>query len=147
MRNVLGLLQRIPFQHVRIVRFLLSGGTAVGVNLSILWIATEIFHVWYVLSAVLGTGASFFVSFILHKFWTFENEALNRVHVQFSQYVILGLTNIGVNALLVYLLVEYGHLWYILAQIISTGVIATCNFFIYRHLIFKHDTLSSNPRV
>ena len=62
--------------QMRIVRFLISGSSAAGINLGTLFVLTHFFDVWYLLSSVVAFSVSFFVSFTLQKFWTFNDASL-----------------------------------------------------------------------
>lgn len=130
--------QRIPLlKNSRPLRFLIAGGTAAAVNFSILYTLTEYAHVWYLASAVVALSFGFITSFTLQKFWTFRNMPLTRVHVQASQHLMLSLANIAVNLVFLYVFVEYLHIWYMFAQGISAGMLATVNYFVYRSHIFR----------
>ena len=129
--------ERIPFlRQSRPLRYLIAGGTGATVNFSILYTLTEYAHVWYILSAVIALVFAFATSFILQKFWTFQNMVLERVYLQMAKHITLSLSNIGVNIVFLYVLVEYAGIWYMFAQFISAGLLACVNYFIYRTHIF-----------
>src|SRR3989344_202517 len=46
---------------MRIVRFVVSGGTATAVNLGILFVLTHLFGLWYLLSSVIAFLGAYFV--------------------------------------------------------------------------------------
>lgn len=120
----------------RVVRYLVSGGTSTMVNFAVLYGFTEFLHVWYLASSIVAMGAGFITSFILQKFWTFSNKSLERAPVQFQLHVLLGLSNVAVNTVALFVLVEHLHMWYILAQFISAAALAVMNYTIYRLFIF-----------
>lgn len=137
--------------HVwRVGRFIIAGGTATAINFAVLIVLTEYFHIWYVFSAISAVVASFFVSFILQKFWTFKHSSLTRVHYELLSYVGVGISNIILNASGIYLLVEFTGMWYLVAQFICAATLAIMNFFIYRRFIFIHpdnEAIDSNSRI
>jgi putative flippase GtrA len=122
-----------------VFRFGVSGGLAAVVNFGALYIFTEFFHIWYLASSIISAALGTVVSFGMQKFWTFNNARMDSMHIQFSRYVLLTLVNLAVNTFLLYVLVEYAHLWYILAQFLTSGVLACVNFFVYRRYVFTHD--------
>lgn len=124
-------------RHARILKFLISGGTAAAVDLGLLYLLTDVFHVWYLLSAGLAFIAAFAVSFSLQKFWTFNNHDLELIHRQLTMYLVLALFGLGVNTFSMYGLVDHAGFHYIGAQIITSAFIAVGNFFVYKHLIFN----------
>jgi putative flippase GtrA len=123
----------------RFIRFLFSGGTATLSNLIILYCLTDFLHIYYITSAVLAMTISTFISFGLQKFWTFKDGDRSKIKWQLPTYILLCLFNLLLNTFLVFVFVEYIGLWYILAQIISSGLIAFITFFVFKYHIFKEQ--------
>ncbi len=107
-------------------------------NLSILFILTHWYGLWYLYSSIIAASVATIVSFILQKLWTFQNFS-SAVHKQFPLHVTLGLVNIAVNTAILYVLVEYFHIWYLIAQIISGIILAFVNYFTYKTYIFRNE--------
>lgn len=126
------------FLEWRVARFLISGGTSAVTNLGILFILTHWYDVWYLYSSIIATSAATIVSFVLQKLWTFQNFS-TAVHTQFPLHVTLALVNIVVNTGILYVLVEYFHIWYLVAQIISGILLAFVNYFTYKTYIFRNE--------
>ena len=120
-------------------KFLVSGGSAAAVNIGTLYILTEYAHIHYLQSAVLSFSAAFFLGFFLQKFWTFKDTRKDAIHWQMIVYLGLALINLLVNTSLIYILVEYMHLWYVGAAMVSTALLAVNNFFIYKQVIFTAE--------
>lgn len=121
----------------RVLKYLISGGTAAAVNLLLLYFFTSILGIWYVISAVLAFSLAFIVSFVFQKFWTFEDHSTDGVHVQAASYLLVALVNLCLNTLLIYFFVEFFGIHYLVAQIIASISIACESFFVYRRFIFK----------
>lgn len=121
----------------QVSKYIVSGGTAAVANLSVLYVLTEVFNVWYLISASVSFIGAFAISFFLQKFWTFKDHETEGIHKQLSWYLAVILVNLALNALFVYFLVEHTGLWYMLAQVVSGLVIAVESFFVYRFFIFK----------
>ena len=124
-------------RRARFFRYLASGGTAATTDLVILYLLTDGFGLHYLFSAVLAFVAAFFVSFFLQKFWTFEDASVEKVHMQATVYLLVALGNLALNTLLMYIFVEWIHLWYMAAQFFASGLLAFVTFFISRDIIFK----------
>ncbi len=125
--------------HMRIVRFVISGGLATAVNLGTLFTLTHFFGLWYLFSSILAFVASFFVSFTMQKFWTFGDMSRGRMHFQAFLYALVILFALGINTTLLYILVEYAHLHYLAAQFVSGIFIAFINYFSYKVIFRKSD--------
>ena len=118
----------------KFIRFIVTGGLSVPVYYGVLYALTEA-GVWYVTSSVVAFVPYYGVNFGLHKFWTFRSTgAISR---ELSLHLTLALLNVAVNALGLYMLVEYAHLWYLFAQLIMSFLITVENWLLSRW-IFKH---------
>lgn len=126
----------------RFIRYCVSGGTALALDLVLLYAFTDILGWWYLWSAVVAFAIAIVVSFILQKFWTFEDRSADNVHRQFALYIAIALGNTAVNTGLMYLFVDYFGIPYLLSQIIASGIIAASSFFIYRRFIFNRPNSS-----
>lgn len=135
-------------KYSRVIRFVISGGTAAVVDLSLLYLFTDWFGFHYLISAMLAFIAAFGVSFTLQKFWTFQDDSVHKIHSQMTVSFIVALANLVLNTFLMYFFVDYLSLWYIAAQIITGVFLAFESFFIFRFFIFKATyagTLDNNP--
>lgn len=124
-------------KNKKIFRFIISGASATAVDIFLLFYLTEIVGLWYIHSAVLAFGASFFVSFYLQKYWTFED---NRKHVRTRQmlmHFLVASTNLSLNTFGLFFLVHFLHVHYLLAQLLVVGVLGIGSFLMYNIVIFK----------
>lgn len=114
--------------------FLVAGGTASAVNLLSLYVLVSVLGVWYVTAALLAFFVAFAVSFTMQKTFTFKSVGWS--WKQLIGYLLVQSTNLAVNLSLLYLLVQYAHVWYLLAQVFITAGIAIYSFFIFNFVIF-----------
>lgn len=124
-------------KYARIFRYIVSGGTAGVTDIVFLYIFTEYIGLWYVLSAVLAYVIAFVVSFTLQKYWTFRSYSNEKVVSQGVAYFIVGLINLGLNTLLIYVFTDCIYIHYIISQIITSALIAVLSFFVYKKVIFR----------
>lgn len=124
-------------KYFKIIRYLISGGTATAVDLGFLYVFTSLFHINYLLSSVLAFLLAFGVSFFLQKFWTFADRATDRMKSQLVIYFIITSINLGINTLLMYFFVDFFHIQYILAQIITAGLVACESYFVFQIFVFR----------
>lgn len=121
----------------RTVRYVLAGGTATAANIMLLYLFTETFRIWYILSATLSLLFATTLSFMLQKWWTFRDTSRTRIKTQAAQYALTSMAGIVVNLLCMYVLVEWLSIHYVLAQIIAALAVAFGSFFVYKTIIFK----------
>lgn len=118
-------------------RFLISGGIGTVLNLMMVYLLTDIMGIWYLYSTTIAFVISFFVSFTLQKFFTFQDHALDTIRAQAPKYLAVALINMGLNALSMYLLVERFGFHYLIAQICTIATISIESFLVYHYIVFK----------
>jgi putative flippase GtrA len=131
--------KKISPRFIHLAKFIFSGGVAAILNLATLYILAGIFYMHYLLSATIAFLCGVALSFVLQKFWTFEKMTRERIHFEVISYLIGSLIGLVLNTLFVYMFVEAFHIWYLMSQILSGIIIAVCNYFFYRHFVFKHS--------
>ena len=132
-------------QH-KIIRYLISGGTAAFVSLSLIFILTEFAGMWYLASSIFSFIAGFTTSFILQKFWTFKDIRREVIPRQLILHLGAALSTLGVNTLLLYLAVDILGLWYMFAQFLISGMLAIGSYFIYSLYIFENTARWLSPQ-
>lgn len=126
-------------ERYKLLKFLFSGGSATAVNFFFLYAFTEWLGFYYLVSVVIAFLMAVCISFFLQKFWTFEDNSKDGIHGQILIFIIFAIINTCINALLVFLSVEYIGLHYMLGQFFSSGLIAFESFFVYKYFIFRVD--------
>jgi putative flippase GtrA len=132
-------LMQFAMKHVQVFRFLVAGGIGFGINIVSLYVFTDVFHVYYIISTVLAFLIAFSVSFTLQKSWTFKDASRENMHVQLSMYLAMQLTNLGLNTGLMYVFVEYLHIWYIFSQVIITTILSIVVYTVNKKYIFNQQ--------
>lgn len=126
-------------KHRKIVKFLIAGTISAGTDLFLLWLFVSVFGMHYLPGSVLAFIMAFFVSFGLHKFWTFRDSNRQQIGRQMTKYMLASLMSLLMNSVLMYVLVDLLHIWYLLSQTLAMLLIASVNFFVYNILIFQHQ--------
>jgi putative flippase GtrA len=138
-------LGRYGERYARVLRFLVSGGSAASVNLVVLFVAVTEFGMWYIAGAVVSFFVSFIVSFLMQKFWTFRDSSIIDTKEQLVEYLSVALINLCLGTTSLYVLVEYGGLHYMFAQFLTMGAVAVLSYFVYKHLIFHQKSDNKRP--
>lgn len=120
-----------------LVRYVISGGTSAGINLSILSLLYYVFHIYYIMASIVAFMVAFFVSLILHKFWTFGDHSMIDIHKQAGKYLANSLLGLVINTFILFICVDILHLYVYMGQIVA-GILTACvTFFISRDYIFN----------
>lgn len=123
-------------KHV-LFRYIVSGGTSASVLLTLLYIFNSVLGIQYLLAAILAYIVAFFVSFTLHKIWTFKTDEVHKTHNQVALYLVTSLFGLSFNTLLMYIFVDIIYIPVILSQIFAGAIVACFSFFLSRKFVFK----------
>jgi putative flippase GtrA len=117
-------------------RFVISGGTTFIVDLGLLRLLHGYEHMALLPATTLAFLASFCVTFIISRHWTFPTGREGRPHHQAIRFAILVAGNLVTTLLIVGGLVAIG-LYYLLAKVIAVALNAGANFLLYRRWVFR----------
>lgn len=84
-------------------------------------------------------------SYILNKYWTFEDKSSTKAPVQFAKFFTVAVVGWGLNTGILYFITSLIHpvfglsavTWANLAKAIATGIVLIWNFIGYKFLVFK----------
>lgn len=123
-------------KYNKLLKFIIGGGGITILQVVLLYLFQEVFHIWYLYSSQLSFVIVFFVSFFIYKDWVFSGGAKS-VHHKFLLFTGLSLLNFFMNGGGMYVLVSYFGIWYILSQIIVKILISIFNYLVYNLVIFN----------
>ncbi len=122
---------------LRLLKYLISGGIGLSVNLFAYGFFVEIMGTHYLMGSMLALSLSTVIGFVLQKFWTFEEPSRDRAGMQFVQYAALAVCDLGINTSLVFVLTGQLGLHYLVSQAVGAATVAVINFCIYHFIIFR----------
>lgn len=123
--------------HQAVLKFIISGGSAAGVNIALLFVLHGIFKLELIFSTSAAFIISFLVSFTLQKFWAFRNFRRDGLAGQLFLYALNAAVGLYLNGLFMHLLVSRAGVWYLLSQVIVSAALAFWNFAVYKFIIFR----------
>ncbi len=130
-------MNKVWTERYKIIRFLFSGAVGAGTNLLILYVLTDLLNIYYVTSVIISFILATTVSFIMQKFWTFQDTTKEGVHNQALVFTIVAIINLFINTYIVYAFVEFAHFHYLIGQVFASIIVAFESFFVYKIFIFK----------
>jgi putative flippase GtrA len=126
----------------RLIRFLLSGGSAAAVEyLVFLGMQTAFGNRWLLVSQSTSFACGFVVSFLLNRRWVFRSE--NTWTTELARYGALAAVNLVLGNFAMVMLVDHVHVHVLLAKFMVMGMIAAWNYLLFSRLVFRP---SSGPR-
>ncbi len=118
-------MKKLMFQ---ILRFGVVGGSAFLIDYALLFVLTEFGEINYLLSSCISFIVSVIYNYILSVIWVFDvGEERKAVH-SFFIFIILSIIGLGINALIMWCMVDRLSVYYMLAKIVATAVVMVYNF-------------------
>lgn len=124
----------IPYK--KLIKYWIGGGIGAVVDLALLYVFTEYFGIYYLISQVLAFIISVIVGFLFQKHITFQQKWGN-VKIQWGLFISFQIVWIAMNIGIMALLVELGGVHYLIASIIAKWVIFLRNFYMNHRYNFK----------
>lgn len=113
---------------LQFAKFSLVGLVGTFINIFILYIFTERFKIYYLISAIFAFIFAVISNFILNKIWTFSEKIYERLVEEFISFFVVSLSAFVVNIFFLYIFTEFFHIYYIISQIVSIGISLMINF-------------------
>jgi putative flippase GtrA len=113
------------YRNKKTLKYSVIGISGEIIDFSILMLFTEIFHIYYLLSALFSYLIALTNNFLLNLNFTFKYKPLNTLDFISSMinYFIVSLFGLLFSLFLMGLLVEVFHMYYLFAKLISSGFI------------------------
>lgn len=120
---------------VQFLRFCLVGGSSTILQLSLLYLLTEVTRIHYLISSAIAFIISVAYSFCLHRVWTFEVN-FGKISSQLSVFYTIYISTLIGNSIGLYILVEFFSVYYLLAQWIMILFFGIINFLLSKYITF-----------
>ncbi len=121
------------------IRFVVSGTTATLVDISLLYIITEYIGLWYLLSSIFSFLAGSITHFTISRHWVFNNRQ-KTFWRQYKSFFIIHLGGLAINTTGLYLLVQFLHIYYLLAKLMVVVLGVGWTFTANKKITFKTVT-------
>ena len=130
-------LGRISLFAKHAFKYYLVGASGILVNLGILFVLTEFFGLWYLLSSTIAIYVSITSNFLLNKTWTFRDTVIKQwSFLMYGKFIGVSLVGMGIQLGFNYMFVEKLSVYYLLAALMSIMIASSVNFVLNRRLTF-----------
>lgn len=109
------------------IKYCIVGATGTFIDLAALYIFVEYLEFPVLLGATFSFLLAVINNFLLNKLWTFKNKSPNYRKL-FIKFLTVALVGLGLTLSSMHLLVNILGLWYMLAKMLSSGIVLTWNF-------------------
>lgn len=121
--------------HIKILKFLVSGGCAALVEYCIFLFLINATYINILVANVISFLCGLMVSFIFNKIWVFKSK--NTIRHEFIRYFILALINLIISTVIINVMVNVLNILPFATKLITMILIATWNYVIFSKFIFK----------
>lgn len=122
---------------LQLFRYTFVGGLAFLVDFGTLYILTEYFKIYYLVSAGIAFIFGLTINYFLSVKWVFNSRAMENRMLEFLLFALIGLIGLGLNELFLWILTDILLIYYLLSKIITTIIVYFWNFFARKFLLFK----------
>lgn len=140
-KNPVKLVFQLPFRLIhnhRFLRFAVVGCSGVLVNMGMLALFTEIFHLYYLISSIIAIELSILSNFMLNDTWTWQDRKKRSFRTRLFRYhVSAGISGLLFNWGLLLLLTKAFHIHYLLANLIGICFGMASNFILNNFWTFR----------
>ena len=118
------------------VRYLAVSALAFCVDITLLFILVHYMSWWYLAAATVSFLAGLLVSYSLSIALVFKYRRLDRPHVEFAAFAVIGAIGVALNAAVIAVGVNYLGLHFLVAKCGAAGVTFAWNFLARRQMLF-----------
>ena len=133
----------IKLWKIRIFNFMFVGGCGFCLNLVIYYPLTLLIHdkvafldqVFYLPALLITAPIVIAFNYWMNKKWTFRGEETKSLSL--GRYETMGLSTMAFDLVIIFLLVHYGHVFYLVAMVMATIIMFLMRYFIANRWIWK----------
>ncbi|WP_286243603.1 GtrA family protein [Methanobacterium ferruginis] len=122
---------------IQLFRYCFVGGAAFLVDFGSLFIFTEYFGIYYLISAAIAFILGLIANYVLSLSWVFNKRTLNNKKLEFGVFALIGIVGLGLNELFIYFFTDYLQIYYLISKILAAIIILFWNFFARKFTLFR----------
>ncbi|WP_086975706.1 GtrA family protein [Archaeoglobus fulgidus] len=127
-------------EFLRLLKFASVGAFGALINTLLLYIFTEYFRIYYIVSSVLAIEVAIVVQFTLNDRWTFKDKRSTNVRIFLFRLLKSNLWRVAgifVNISILYVLTELFKIYYIFSNFIGIGCAFIFNYIMESKLTWR----------
>lgn len=123
---------------IQLFRYFFVGGFAFIVDWGSLYVLTEFFEIYYLISAAISFVLGLFVNYFISIIWVFGNSTVSNRWIEFLIFTIIGIIGLALNEVIMYLGSNVLELYFMFSKLCSTGIVFFWNFYARKIILYKH---------
>ena len=117
------------------LRYLVAGGVATGVDVSVLFILYQFLHINYLIAAAISYSCGILTNFTINVLFVFESTG--RLKKEFIIFVSVGAIGLIWTEIILWALSDRLSLPVMLAKLVAIIFVLNWNFFMRKKLVFR----------
>lgn len=122
---------------IQFFRYIFVGGIAFIVDFGSLFIFTDIFGVYYLISAAIAFILGLITNYLLSINWVFNRRTLDNRTFEFGLFTIIGIVGLALNEFIIWFLTAEIGFYYLMSKILAAIIILFWNFFARKLTLFR----------
>ena len=118
------------------IRYLFAGGSAFIVDFGALYILTEFFGIYYLVSGILSFILGILTNYIISIKWVFSKRKYNKTKER-SYFLLIGITGLLLSGIFIWIFTDILAIYYLVSKIITTLIVFLWNFFAKKLILFN----------
>lgn len=122
---------------VQALRYVLAGSIAYAIDYSALITLTNVFGIYYLMSAAIAFILGAVASYVLNITWVFDKRTLKDRRMEVSIFFAIGIIGLFLNHYCILFFTEAVNLHYLISKFFSTIAVAAVNFSARKYILFR----------
>lgn len=123
--------------YLQFIKYFFASGIALVVDMGSLFVFTEFFKLYYLISATISFMLGIAVTYICSKLYIFTKTKIENKATEFSIFLIIGIIGLGINNLFLWIFTEYVGLYYMFSKCFVIIITYLWNYFARKKFIFS----------
>lgn len=120
-----------------LARSLATSAVSFTLDFGVLILLTEVFGLFYLLSAAVSFSLGVTVSYILSVLWVFGYRRVRSKPLEYGLFVLIGAIGLGLNEALLWAFTEKLSIFYLLSKIAAAAIVFFWNFGARKLVLFR----------
>ncbi len=125
---------------IQFFRYVFVGGTAFLIDFFLLYLFSDVFGIYYLISAALSFTISLIFNYLISTHWVFNKKQFENKIFEFYIFALIGVMGLGFTEILLYLFTDIIGVYYLISKIITAAIVLFWNF-MARRMMFYGKTL------
>lgn len=126
-----------PNLFVTFCKYLVAGGMGFLLDFSALYLLFNVLGMHYLVAATIAFTVGLIFVYLTSNKWVFEERRMEERQVlEFTLFAIIGVVGLGLTVLFMWILVDMGGLYPLIAKLITTGLVLCWNFGARKYLLY-----------